>query len=209
MRTKSKTRKFRQSVELYVNFKGLDFSKNENKIDLNIPLPVATGKSEAKVLVFAKDADFASRAKEKANRVILESEIAKLDKKEAARLADEFDIVLSEGSVMLSVGKYLGPVLAPKGKMPKIIPAEVSAIESALRQIKGSIRVTNKKGKLMPMLHCLVGNESFKNEDLTENVYAVYSAIVNALPGKQQNIKSLVLKLTMGPPIKLAEEAAK
>ncbi len=209
MRTKAKPRKFKQSVELYVNFQGLDFSKNENKIDVNVALPHSTGKSDVKALVFAKDSTFAEKAKTKAHRVILESEIAKLDKKEAGKLADEYDVILAEGAAMLTVGRILGPSLAPKGKMPKLIPPAVEAIENALKQIKGSIRISNKKGKSMPMIHALIGSEEFKNDDLAENIWSIYQAMVNALPGKQQNIKSLILKLTMGPPVKVADEVKK
>jgi len=206
MRSGSKTRKFKQSVELYVNFQGLDFSKNENKIDVNVALPHSTGKSETKVIVFTKDTDFAAKAKTKAHRVVLESEISKLDKKEAGKIGDEYDVILAEGPAMLTVGRVLGPSLAPKGKMPKLIPPSVEAIENALKSVKGSIRISNKKGKNMPMVHTLIGNEEFKNEDLADNVWAIYQTLLNALPGKQQNIKSLIIKLTMGPPVKITDE---
>ncbi|MDO8624661.1 MAG: hypothetical protein Q7R47_01155 [Candidatus Diapherotrites archaeon] len=206
MRKDSTPRKFRQSVELYVNFTGLDFTKNENKVDVSVSLPHSTGKGEIKSLVFAKDSTFADAAKTKATRVVLESEISKLDKKEAAKFADEYDVILAEGAAMLTVGRLLGPMLAPKGKMPKLIPADVNAVENAVKSVKGSIRVSNKKAKTQAMVHCLVGHEQMKDDALADNIWAIYTTVVNALPGKQQNLKSLIVKLTMGPPIKIADE---
>lgn len=207
MRKDSKARKFRQSVELYVNFTGLDFTKNENKVDLQVNLPFATGKGETKSLVFAKDSTFADAAKAKATRVVLESEIPKLDKKEAAKFADEYDVILAESAAMLTVGRVLGPMLAPKGKMPKMIASEVGAIENAIKFVKGSIRVSNKKAKAQAMVHCLIGNEQMNDDQLADNVWAIYQSVVNALPGKQQNLKSMVVKLSMGPPVKITDEA--
>jgi large subunit ribosomal protein L1 len=38
-REKSKQRNFTQSVDLCINFKGIDFKKQENKIDVDVKLP--------------------------------------------------------------------------------------------------------------------------------------------------------------------------
>ncbi len=208
-REQSKKRKFRQSVELYVNFKGIDFSKAQNRIDVTVGLPFATGKAETKVLVFARDKQFLLEVQKKASRVIAENEIEKIDKKSAAKLADEYDLILAEGPVMLTVGKFLGQELAPKGKLPKPIQANIQSFENALKQVTGSIRVSNKKGKFMPMIHALIGHEEMKDPELAQNALSIYSALLNTLPGKQQNIKSLVVKLTMGKPVKIAEEVKK
>jgi large subunit ribosomal protein L1 len=205
----SKKRKFRQSVELFVNFRGIDFSKAPNRIDLNVSLPFATGKGEHKVLVFAKDKQFLLDVQKKASRVIPENDISSIDKKAAAKLADEFDLLLAEGPVMLTVGKYLGQELAPKGKLPKPIQPNMQSFETALKQVKGSIRVSNKKGKFMPMVHALIGHEQMNDNELAQNALAIYSSLLNVLPGKQQNIKSLVVKLTMGKPVKISEEVKK
>ncbi|MFH0955561.1 MAG: hypothetical protein V1777_05640 [Candidatus Micrarchaeota archaeon] len=205
-RADSKQRKFRQSVELYVNFKGIDFAKAENRIDVNVTMPFATGKTETKVLVFAKDKEFITQLSGKVAKIITESEIAGIDKKTAATLATEYDLILAEGPVMLTVGKYLGPVLAPKGKMPQPIMATVAAVENALKKVKGAIRITNKKGKFNPMVHALIGHEKMTDDEIAKNAHSVYTALLNALPGKQQNIKSLVVKLTMGKPVKVTDE---
>lgn len=203
MRDSNKQRKFKQSVELAINFKGLDFKKAENRIDVAVSLPYSTGKSTSKICVFARDKNFLSMIKGKVAKVITEEEIARLDKKEASRLAEEFDGFLAEGPVMLAVGKYLGQVLAPKGKMPKPIQPDVSALESALKSLKSGVKVTNKKGRFMPVVQVLIGKEDSKDEELAENALTVYQAVVAKLPESEANVKSVFVKTTMGPAIKV------
>ena len=56
-------RKFKQTVELAINFKGIDFSKQDNKINLEVTLPHGKGKS-MKIAVFANDNNVANEAKQ-------------------------------------------------------------------------------------------------------------------------------------------------
>ena len=44
-------RKFTQSVELIVNFRGIDFTKPENRLNLDIALPKGKGGKEPKIAV--------------------------------------------------------------------------------------------------------------------------------------------------------------
>jgi len=209
MRDVSKQRKFKQSVDLAINFKGLDFKKAENRIDVTASLPYSTGKGSAKIAVFANDKNFISVITGKVARVITEDEIPRLDKKEASKLAEEFDAFLAEGPVMLTVGRHLGQILAPKGKMPRVIEPDLSALESALKGMKSGVRVTNKKGRFMPVVHVLIGKEEFPNEHLAENALTVYQAVLAKLPDSEQNVKSVFVKTTMGPAVKVSKESRK
>ena len=206
MSDSSKQRKFTQSIEIMVNFKGLDFKKAENQVDLKVTLPFATGRERGKVLVFARDKAFIEQIKEKVDKVIAESEIQGLKKKDIAEITDNYDVLLAEGPVMLTVGKYLGQQLAPKGKMPKPISPNSAVIESSLKEMSAVTRVTNKKGKPMPVIQLVIGSEKMENEQLAENAKTVLDAVVNALPGKRQNLKSVFIKETMGPAIKIGEK---
>ncbi|MDO8647774.1 MAG: hypothetical protein Q7R70_05180 [Candidatus Diapherotrites archaeon] len=203
VRDSNKQRKFKQSVELAVNFRGIDFKKSENRIDVTVSLPYSSGKASGKICVFAKDANFIAIIKDKVARVITENEITQMDKKEAGKLAEEFDGFVAEGPVMLTVGKYLGQALAPKGKMPRPIQPELSALESALRTIKSGVKVTNKKGRYLPVVHVLLGKEDSKDEELAENALAVYQTLVAKLPDGDLNVKSMFLKMTMTPAVKV------
>jgi ribosomal protein L1 len=39
-----------------------------------------------------------------------------------------------------------------------------------------------------------------KDEDISDNVKAIYNAIENALPTKKENVKNVMLKFTMTKP---------
>ncbi|MFH1391074.1 MAG: hypothetical protein ABIH20_02055 [Candidatus Diapherotrites archaeon] len=203
----SKQRKFEQSVELVINFKGIDFKKADNRIDVDVTLPHATGKQgNIKTLVFVKDNLFAQDIKGKASKIIKDDEIPNLKKKDVELLIRDYNVFLAEGPTMLTVGKYLGQQLAPKGRMPKPITASVSAFENGIKNISTSTKVTNKKGRFMPVVHVMVGKESFKDEQLADNIAEVYRVVSEAVPGKDTNIKSVLIKLTMGKPIKVGEK---
>lgn len=207
VRDESKQRKFQQSVDLTINFKGIDFKKAENQIDVFVDLPHPTGKSSgAKTLVFVKDKDFGAQLKEKAEKIILDHEIPNLKKKDVDLFTKEYDVFLAEGPAMITVGKYLGQQLAPKGKMPKPIQPTVASYEQAVSKSSSGVRITNKKGKFMPLVHITVGNEKNSNEQLADNILAVYNTIISTVERKQHNIKSIYVKLTMGPPIKIGEK---
>lgn len=206
MRDSSKQRKFTQSIELMVNLTGLDFKKPENQLDLKVTLPFATGRSRGKVLVFARDKRFAEEIKAKADRIIMESEIQGMNKKSVSQIIEEFDVLLAEGPVMLTVGKFLGQQLAPKNKMPRPIQPNVSQVEHALSEMSSVTRVSNKKGKIMPVIQVVVGNEKMSDEQLSSNGLAVFNAVMNSVPGKLQSIKSVFVKETMGPSVKVGEK---
>jgi len=211
MRDASKPRKFVQSIELIINFRDLDTKKPENQVDVKVSLPYATGKKgTGKSLLFARDESFIESVKGLFDKVVLESEIEKLSKKDVSLIVSEFDVLLAEGPVMIAVGKYLGQQLAPKGKMPKPVQPNKAMAEQMIQQMGSVTRVTNKKGKFMPLVQTVIGSEKMQDEQLVENTVMIVDAVTKALPRKHQNIKSIYVKESMGPPIKVgavAEEA--
>jgi len=208
MREQTKPRKFIQSIELIINFKGLDTKKPANQVDVKVNLPYSTGKKgSGKNLLFAKNKDFIDSVKSDFDRVIEESEISKLGKKEIALIATSFDVLLAEGPVMITVGKFLGQQLAPKGKMPKPVQPNKAIVEQMLKQMGSVTRVTNKKGKFMPLVQSVIGNEKMADEQLSENAFTLIEAVTKELPRKQQNVKSVFVKESMGPSVKLGAEA--
>ena len=57
--------------------------------------------------------------------------------------------------------------------------------------------------KETPVISVPVGIETMKDEDIATNIEAVFNAIKERLPKGQNNIKSVMLKLTMGRPVKI------
>lgn len=198
-------RKFTQSVELMINFTGLDMKKPQNQVNVKVALPYPTGKGSGKVVVFAKTDEFADSLKGKVEKVIMDKEIEPLAK-DKAKLAEllNYDGLFAEGPAMLTVAKFLGQQLAPKGKMPKPI-MNVNSFDETLARARTQINVSNKKGKFMPVVHAVIGREGMKGEEMAENMLAVYEAVMAALPQKKQNIKNAYIKMTMSAPIKIGE----
>lgn len=201
----SKKRKFTQSIEMMINFTGLDMKKPQNQVNVRVTLPHSTGKGSGKIAVFARTDNFIKKATEKADLVIKESEIEALSKNKA-KVAEliNYDALFAEGPVMLIVAKFLGQQLAPKGKMPKPV-VNANAFDEVLSTAKTQVTVTNKKGKFMPVVHTVVGKEDMKEEEVVENMISIYEAVMPTLPQKKQNIKNVYVKLTMGSPVRIGD----
>jgi len=195
----NKKRNFTQSVELVINLKDVDLKKPENRIDEEIELPKGRGK-DAKVGVFASG-ELAFKAKEVADIVISPEQIKELaeDKKKAKELASSCDFFIAEAPLMPTIGRALGKIFAPRGKMPKPIPPDAD-IESIISKIRNSIRV---KSKDKPTFHCLVGREDMPPEDIAENVETVLQRVEHHLERGRMNIRSAYIKTTMGSAVRV------
>jgi large subunit ribosomal protein L1 len=207
LRTASKKRKFNQTVDFTINFKGLDFKKEDSKIDVEVKFPHSVGRGTGKVIAFVGDKNLAQQlqAANIVDLIIMEEEIPKIDKKKQAELADGYIGSVAEGKTILTVAKYLGQVLASKGKMSKTIGQDVAIIKNVVTQLKSVTKVSNKKGKNMPLVHVTVGKEDMDDDKLSDNILTVYNLVLNALPAKQLNIKSSLVKFSMSTPIKVGE----
>ena len=191
------SKKFTQTVDLSINFRGIDFSKPENRLNLEVPLPKGRGKP-VKVAVFA-DGQGATDAKKAGADLVLGSDsIEKLakNKQELKKLANEYTF-LAEPKLMVNIGKSLGTVLGAKGKMPKPFVGKYDELINKMRRTV----VLRSKGKYMPVINVPVGTENMSSEDLYENI----TAVLDAVKGKvsESGIKNVYIKLTMGAPKKV------
>jgi ribosomal protein L1 len=55
----------------------------------------------------------------------------------------------------------------------------------------------------MPIASCRIGDEKMDDEKLAENILFAIDQIENSLPRKNANIKNILIKTTMGAPIKI------
>ena len=198
----SKKRNFVQSMDLFINFKGLDFNKQDSKISLEVILPKGRGKDQ-KVCVICGD-EMASAAKAAADKVVLAAELESMgkDAKKIKALANDYDAFIAQANLMSLVGKFLGQALGPRGKMPKPVPPNAD-LKPLVARLKNTI-IIKSKGKNLPVIHVPIGTEEMTTEDITENATAVLSAIKGAVPS-DQNIASVYVKTTMGPVITITE----
>ena len=196
-----KDRKFKQSVEMIMVFRDVDVKKGF-AINETVQLPKKLSKP-ATVCIMASG-DMGIKAKNaKADLVVDENELAKLstDKKKSKNMINKYDFFLADTKLMPTVGKTLGQLLGPRGKMPTPVPFN-APIESFLERFRSSVKI-KAKGSLA--MSCKIGEESMEDTDLAANANAVVTAVEKTLPNGSKNIKKIMFKTTMGKVIKVEQ----
>jgi large subunit ribosomal protein L1 len=192
-----KERKFKQSLELIMIFKDIDVKKGFT-INETVQLPKTS--SPAAICVMASG-DMGLKAKNaKADRVMDNDEINKLaaNKRASRKLINSFDFFLADTKLMPVVGKVLGQILGPRGKMPTPVPFN-APIDSFLSRFRSSVRVKVKNSLSMS---CKIGDESMEDADLAANAHAIISAVEKKLPNGDRNLRKVMIKTTMGKIVK-------
>jgi len=196
----SKKREFAQSIDLIVNLKDLDLKKPENRVNELVEISNPLGK-EIKICVIA-GGDLAVRAKKAgADRVIGAQDLEALskDKKAAKQIEKNFDFFIAEAQLMPQVGKSIGAVLGPRGKMPTPAPTN-APIDEMIKKYRRMTRIM-VKGQLNTQTR--IGIEDMENEKIAENIQVVVTRLENKLEKGLRNIRSIAVKTTMGPPVKI------
>lgn len=199
-KNKSQKRNFAQSIELIINLKEIDPKSPENRIQELIELPHSPGK-ENKICVIATGEMALKAKKAGANLVIERRELEALagDKKRRKELARTYDFFIAEAPLMPLVGRVLGATLGPRGKMPTPVPPTAD-IKKQIAKYRKTVLV-RMRGQ--PVLQCRVGTEKMSSEEIAENVQATMRRIAGKLKRGVQNVRSIYLKSTMGPPVKV------
>ena len=199
-RSKTEKRKFNQSIELAVKLREIDFKKPESRINESLELPTPADK-EVKVAVIA-GGDLATRARAGgADIVIGREDLDKLgrEKKEARKLAQKYDFFIAEAPLMPQVGKTLGQMLGPRGKMPTPVPP-TAPIDEVIKRHRRNIRLRMKDQQV---IQCKIGTEDMPDDALIQNIQTVLSRLETKLEKGPKNISSISIKATMGPLVKI------
>ena len=191
----AKKRNFTETVELAINLKDIDLSIPKNRIQDDVILPNGRGR-KVRVCVIG-GGELALKAKNVADLVITPEELTVIadDKKQAKKIAGNTDFFIAEAPLMAVVGKRLGTVLGPRGKMPKPIPpgADPSGMIENLRK---SVTIRTKDRKTF---HAPVGTADMTPEQLADNIETIIKRIETRLEKGRMNIASSYVKTTMGP----------
>lgn len=192
-------RKFRQSVELAFNLRGVDLSVPKNRIDEDVLLPHGRG-AGVRVAVIGS-AEISEKAKGVADTVITPEQLTELsaDRKAAKRLANQHSFFIAEAPLMPTVGKTLGIVLGPRGKMPRPVPPG-SDPRTAIDNMRRTVKVRSRDRRTF---HSPLGHVEMAPEQLAENAEAVIKRVLGRLEGGINNVQSIYVKTTMGPSVKV------
>jgi large subunit ribosomal protein L1 len=192
---KQRKRNFVQSVDLIINLH--DFDVRKDSLNTFVQLPFQA--SEKKICAFLDKPssifDFS----------ITKTEFDKWqDKKDIKKLARDYDFFVSIPQLMQLVAAKFGRVLGPQGKMPSpqlgvIMQQDEKSMQELSDRMRKTVRIKAKE----PSIKIMIGKEDMESEKLAQNAEAVYNTLLNALPRKKENIKSIMIKLTMGNPVKI------
>ena len=196
---KENKRNFKQTIDVVINLKNIDLSIPKNRIDEDILLPHGRG-AKAKIGLFASG-QLALESKDKVDLLIKPEELEDLsdDKKQTKKIADEYDFFLAEAPLMPTIGKTLGTVLGPRGKMPRPVPPQ-GDISDTVDKLKNTVKVRSKGNTTF---HTIAGNEDMDSKEIAENIETIIKRIESLLERGRMNIRSIHVKSTMGPTEKL------
>lgn len=202
----SPKRNFKQSVDLIINMKGLDMKKSEHQVNTFIPLHFSHGR-EIKVCALVGP-ELKSGAKENCDLVVTVDEFDNYkQKKDLKKLAVSYDYFIAQATIMPKIATVFGRVFGPKGKMPNPKAGCVVPPNANLKPLVEKLRKTLRVRALDdPIVHCCVGKEDGKEEEIVDNIMTVYNSVVHALPNEANNIKNVFIKLSMGKALKVGAE---
>lgn len=193
-----KNRKFLETVELQIALKNYDPQKDKRfsgTVKLkHIPRP----KFQVCILGDQQHCDEA-----KANNLAcMDTEALKKlnkSKKLVKKLAKKYDAFMASESLIKQIPRLLGPGLNKAGKFPTLLTHNESMM-AKLDEVKATIKFQMKK---VLCLAVAVGNVKMTPDELAQNINLSINYLVSLLKKNWQNIRSLHIKSTMGPPQRL------
>ncbi len=191
---KQEPRKFEQSVDLIVNLKGIDSKRDNVNVVLTIPHKI----KEKKICAFLNE-------KSKSIDTIREPDFAKYkDKKMLKNLVKDYDYFIAAAPLMPKVATTFGKILGPAGKMPSpqlgiLMQENEAQVQATIDKISNSIKVRMKEASIK----VVAGREKMSDDEIIANIEAIYKGLENVLPKKRDSIKNVLVKLSMGAPIKV------
>jgi large subunit ribosomal protein L1 len=171
-----------------------------NRIDESVVLPEGTGQ-ETVIAVFA-EGETAVRAEEVADYVFDADDLADLgdDDDEAKDLAGDVDFFLAEEGLMQDIGRYLGTVLGPRGKMPDPVSPDDDVVEMVER-LRNSVQIRSGDRRTF---HTRVGAQDMSAEEIADNIDVIIRRLHADLEKGPMNVDSVYVKTTMGPAVEVS-----
>ena len=200
----SQKRNFRQTYDLIINLKGMDMKKADYQIDAFISLPHPRGKKTKVCALIGPELE--ASAKNSCDKHILADEFQNLQKKEIKKLAEDFDFFVAQANIMAKIATSFGRIFGPRGKMPNpkagcVVPPNANLLP-LYEKLQKTIRVSSKTA---PIIQCSIGAEDSAPEHLADNALTIYNSILHLLPNEKNNIKDVLVKLTMGKPARIED----
>ncbi len=199
---KESKRKFTQSYDLIVTLKDMDIKTQP--VDAFVVLPHPRG-NEIKVCALVGQ-ELGDQAEKACNFTVRDRDfqVYKDDKKKTKSLARKFDFFIAQANLMAQIAAVFGRSLGPRGRMPNpkagcVIPANAN-IPATIERLKKTVQIKAKTGLVV---QCIVGNEKMSDEQVADNILAVYHQLIKLLPTEEQNVRAVMLKKSMSAVVKV------
>merc|ERR1711881_419750 len=192
---KDKKRKFLETIELQIVLKNYDTNKDKRfagSIKLpNIPRP------NLSVCVLGDAYHVEEAQKNDVPYMDVESlKALNKDKKKVKKLACKYDAFIASQSVMKQIPRLLGPTMHKLGKFPSLLERS-EAITDKIDDLRRNVKFQLKK---VLTLGVAVANVSLTDQQVYANIQITVNFLVSLLKKNWQNIKTLHVKSSMGPP---------
>ena len=192
------TAKFIETVEFHANL-NIDPKYADQQLRTTVTLPNGVGK-QVIIAVLTNEENFAEAKAANADIVGNDELIEQINQGNI-----NFDLLITTPNMMPKLAK-LGRILGPKGLMPSPKSGTVTTtLDSTLTEFKkGKFEY---KADKTGIVHVSFGKSDFANNQLAENLTALYQSIEQNRPSgvKGKYVKSLFICTTMGSSIKLDE----
>jgi len=190
------TTKFVESVELHANL-NIDPKYADQQLRTTVTLPNGVGK-QTRIAVLTNEENFEEAKSAGADLIGNDDLIEQITQGNL-----NFDLLIATPNMMPKLAK-LGRVLGPKGLMPSPKSGTVSStLEATITEFKkGKFEY---KADRTGIVHVSFGKTDFTNNQLIENLKALYKSIEQNRPSgvKGKYLKSLFICTSMGSSIKL------
>ncbi len=192
--SKADKKKFVQTVEVMIRLDPNRTKPQSFNDFIYVPHQI---QNPSRIMVIA-GGEMALEAKKINAQMLSAEELDRLatNKREAKKMARRIYAFIAESSMMAKVGKNLGPILAPRGKMPVAVPGP-QALTSIYSRVLASTRI---RGKNQLGVQAKVGKDGMDAKSIAENARAVIDYLEKKLPPK--SISRVGFKLTMSHPVK-------
>ena len=193
-------RNFRETVDIAINLRDIDLNDPSNRVDESVVLPEGTGQ-DTSIVVFA-EGETAVRAEDVADDVLDGDDLADLGdaEDEAKDLAEETDFFIAEEAMMQDIGRYLGTVLGPRGKMPDPLSPDDDVVE-VVERLRKSVQIRSGDRRTF---HTRVGAEDMSAEEIADNIDVILRRLHADLEKGPMNIDNVFVKTTMGPAVEVS-----
>ncbi|MGB9707860.1 MAG: hypothetical protein ACPLXC_00835 [Candidatus Pacearchaeota archaeon] len=194
LRKANKKRNFDQTVDLIINLK--DFDPRRDSLNTFSILPHLSIKK--------KVCGFLEHPSSKVYS-ITKNDIEKLTQSDIKKLIKEYDFFIANAKLMPSIAQKFGKVLGIAGKMPDpkmgcvLLQENEKSIEEIVDKLSKMIKIKAKEASLK----IAIGKESMNDKEIADNAQTALKAVIDALPKKELNLRSVMLKFTMSKPIKI------